>query len=283
MSPLCSAPQCDRPTTAGHLCPSCESTLRADLKSVPALLRDLEVTICRQDKLTDPTRRAGTERPLPLRLGPMEARRDLAATLDTWARHTAQRIGAVAPPPDARACAVFLRLHARDVQTDVKAGDLADEIGYAVITARRATDKAMQHVYVGPCTRPLNEAERAYRARLNEAGGRQPVDICGHDLYAHPRADDAECQAEGCDAVYPVVARREWLLEQVEWQLATAADISRALPDLLGVKVTTAMIRGWARYGKVHQHDAREDRPREPLYAVGECIAVAKQIALKAG
>lgn len=271
-SPLCLAPMCDRPAHAGFLCGSCVSTLRKDLESVTDLLADLEVTVCRQDKLSDPSGRSTDERPLPLRLGPVEARDTLTATLEAWARHVAGRRGAGIGLYGAAVSARYLRLHLNEVASDEQAGQLADEIGFAVITSRRAVDKPLQHVYLGPCMNELNEHERK---------ARPGAEFCSHDLYAHPRAVEVVCEAEGCGAMWGVAELREWLLGEAEDQLRTATELSRALPDLLRMHITAATIRGWARYGKITQHPPvpGSDRPKDPTYRVGDVIDQARKDA----
>ena len=276
--PVCLAPQCDNPPHDGFLCSSCVATLRRDLSAVPYLLADLDITISKQDLLSDSEKRASSERPLPLRLGPMEAKRDLAETLANWVQHLVAQHHAV-PPYDilvvaphvnkrgalveqrsdrqVLALAAWMVGHINYVQIDPEAGNLADEIGYAVITAQRAVDKPLQLVYAGPC------------------------DECTTDLYAHPRKAEVECR--GCAAVYDIAARRGWLLEQAEGQLLTATEMSRALPGLLQKPLTASMIRGLAHRGRLTQHPADPRRPREPLYRVGQVIDVLTSMEEESG
>jgi hypothetical protein len=257
VSNTCSAPQCDRPAHDGHLCVNCLATLRRDLKAIPELLTDLEITISKQDKLTDSEKRASSERPLPLRLGPMEAKRDLADTLRFWSYYLTRKTGyswLQMPGVNPGLYAAYLTDSLTDIQVDPQAGSLADEIGYAVVTAQRAVDKPLQHVYAGPC------------------------DKCTTDLYAHPRAKEAACRNVDCDAVYDIEARRTWLLEQAEGQLLTATEMSRALPGLLQKPLTAATIRGLAHRGRLTQHPADPRRPRDPLYRVGEVIDLLTSI-----
>jgi hypothetical protein len=256
-SPICSAPQCDRPAHDGFLCVSCRDTLRRDLDSVPVLCVDLQVTIAKQDRLGDTDGRSTDERPLPLRLGPMEARRDLTDTLRAWADHVAQRRGVALASHEPARTAEWLSMHIGDIQDDPRAGDIADEIGYAVIVAGRAVDKPLQHQYVGPC------------------------DKCKADLYAHPKSKVVACRNVPCDAEYNVEERRDWLLEKVEDQLATAAELSRALPNLLQHPLSASAIRGYARrHGdKLPQKppDAR-DPLKTPRYRVGDLLTLLHQI-----
>lgn len=227
--------------------------MRQDLESIPVLLEDLTVTISRQDKIGDPSPGRMNERPLPLRLGPLEAKRDLEATLWAWARHVAKRVSV--PPPVARPDS-FLLGFLPSAASDPSAGDLADEVGYAVITGRRAVDKPLQLIFVGPC------------------------DKCSCDLYAHPRSLTVACRQVECDAEYRVEERREWLLLMARDQLLSAAEISRALPGLMPrqQKLTSSMVRGWAHHGRLAPKPPHPDKPREPRYRLGDVLIILDDI-----
>jgi hypothetical protein len=253
--PICSAPACDHPSPNGYLCTVCMGNLRRDLRAVPGLLKDLAVTISKQDRLSDPSGRKGDEHPLPLKLGPMEARRDLTATLTAWVCHVAARVAPTEPVEFSPAMSAVYLLHYLDfgtIQRDEEAGDLADEIGYAVIQAQRATDKSLQLQYAGPC------------------------DECGTDLYGRPKTAEVKC--ENCQRTYPIAERRKWLLEHVEDMLLTAAEMSRALPNLLQQQLTSAMIRGWAHRGKLTQHPPDPRDPRCPLYRLGDVVDLVHEV-----
>lgn len=254
--PICQSPACDQPSHGGFICSLCIGTLRQDLSQVSDLLIDLSVTISRQDRLSDPQPRAESERPLPLRLGPLEARRDLETTLWVWAKHTAERAGIPSPASDP---AGFLLSYLPSIQSDQTAGQLADEVGYSVIIGRRAVDKPLQLVFVGPC------------------------DLCGCDLFSHPRSLTVACRQIDCDAEYKIDERRAWLLDKARDQLLSAAEIGRALPGLLPreKKLTSAMIRGWAFHGRLSQRPPHPSRPREPLYKLGEVIDILTEIHAK--
>lgn len=220
------------------------------------MLVDLEVTICRQDRLSDPQPRSDGERPLPLRIGPMEARRDLVHTLEIWSKHVAGRAGIPAPASD---FAGFLTSYLPTITTDPDAGQLADEVGYCVVMCTRAVDKPLQMTFVGPC------------------------DLCGCDLFSHPRSLIVACRQVDCTAEYKVAERREWLLLQARDQLLSAAEISRALPGLLPqqTKLTSSMIRGWCHHGRISQRPPHPARPREPRYVVGEILDILAEIHVK--
>jgi hypothetical protein len=213
----------------------------------------LDVTIMRLDHIGDSDGRS-TGRPLPLRLGPMRARDKLADTLAHWAHRLVGATGLFAGPAPVRALAAAqcLLAYLDQIQVAGYAGDLADEVGYCVIQGQRAVDKPLQLVYAGPC------------------------DECTADLYAHPKASDVSCRQ--CAAVYEVEVRRRWLLEAAEDQLLTAAEMSRALPGLLKTELTASMIRGLAHRGKLTPHPPHPDRPREPLYRVGDVLNLISEV-----
>lgn len=255
-TPICLAPRCDLPAHNGYLCGNCRTLLRKDLKNIPGLLVDLQVTIARLDRVNaeQPGVRASGEAPLPLRIGPMEARRDLAETLRIWVWHTAARVGVNVTTAwfEPRNLAGWLAMRIADVDSDPLAGALSDEIGCAVVRGWRTVDRPLQRRYAGPC------------------------DTCEMDLYAQPNADEITCD---CGATYRIEARRDWLLDQAEDHLLTATEMSRALPGLLPldpqgrqVILTAAMIRGWAHRGRLTQHPPHPSQPLAPTYRVGDVL-----------
>lgn len=254
---VCSAPHCGNPPVNGYLCKRCAKTLMKDLSALPWLLRDLRVTIAKQDRISEPSVRGGGESPLPMRIDPIEARRDLHATLAAWAQHIAGKLNGLPPGvvwTEIR-LAAFLLGHMRIILTDFAAGQLADEVGNAVMRIQRAIDQPPEMVYAGPC------------------------DDCGWDLYAHPSKGDVECRNPECAAKYDIAARREWLLDKVEYQLCTATELSKALAGLLQRPLTASMIRNYASRGRLTQHPPHPSKPREPTYRVGDVRRLVSELA----
>jgi hypothetical protein len=261
-TPICLAPRCDQPAHNGHLCSTCQGYLRADIRQLPGLLEDLQITVARLDRVSaeQPGSRGSGEAPLPLRVGPMEARRDLTETLRVWAWHTAVRSGVRVTTQwlEPRFLVWWLTTRIADVDSDPLAGALSDEIGSAVVRGWRAVDKPSERRYAGPC------------------------DECQLDLYAHPRADEITCD---CGARYRIEARRDWLLDQAEDHLLTATEMSRALPGLLPLDrdgrqpvLTAAMIRGWAHRGRLTQHPPHPSQPLSPTYRVGDVLDLFEEL-----
>ena len=262
-TPICSTPSCDHLSPNGFVCGECVHLLDTDLRAVPDLLGELDITISRQDHLGgDGSFSRTTEIPLPLRLNPMEVKRDLVATMFTWAAHLALERGhlpGLIATESSAAWSNYLIERLPDVVLNPSAGQICNEIGYIVKVGRRAVDRPLQLRYAGPC------------------------DLCGVDLYAHAWADDIKC--EGCTHVYAVDARREWLLDQAELHLLTATEMSRALPGLLArdsrgrqPMLTAAMIRGWAFRGRLFRYPPLPARPNEPLYRVGDVLDLVNDL-----
>lgn len=254
LSPICSSPNCEYLQHNGFLCRTCTDKLRGDLSAVPWLMEDLEVTICRLDKLNDPSGRSGGEKPLPIRLHAMEARRDLNNTLASWAMHIAGRLDGLSGSGwDEIRLAAFLHANLNTILTDPSAGEIADEIGYARRMAQRTIDKPEPRVFVGPC------------------------ELCDMDMYAHPSAAEVTCKNPDCEAdTYPIESRRRWLLGKAQDQLLTAIDMSRALAGLLPKEkaITASMLRGLAHRGRLTQHAPLPDQPRRPRYQVGQLLGI---------
>ena len=243
----CASPACSFPQHNGYLCRNCADTLTRDLKAIPWLLEELEVTLSRQDCLSESSDRGSDEQPLPLNLRAVEVRIDLNAVLAAWALHVAGRFDGL----DSSVIWTELRLaqylleHVRDMLTDPAAGQCADEISDIRRRVQRAIDKPVEQVFAGPC------------------------DDCGKDLYAHPSKAEVKCKNPECEAIYPIEARRRWLLGKAEDQLLPATEMSRALSGLLGKPITGSMLRGLAFRGRITAHPPiKKNGPA--LYRVGE-------------
>jgi hypothetical protein len=247
LTTVCSSPACDFTQHNGYLCRNCNDTLIRNLKAIPWLLEELEVTLSRQDCLSESSDRSSDEQPLPLNMRAVEVRIDLNAVLAAWALHVAgKNEGLLAGVVWSELrLAQYLLERVGDILTDPAAGQCADEIGDIRRRAQRAIDKPVQQVFAGPC------------------------DDCGKDLYAHPSKAEVSCKNPDCGMVYDIEARRRWLLGKAEDQLLPATEMSRALSGLLRKPITGSMLRGYAHRGRITAHPPiRLGGPA--LYRVGE-------------
>lgn len=93
----------------------------------------------------------------------------------------------------------------------------------------------------------------------------------GADLYARPRRTVVRCRE--CETPHDVEARRAKLLDAAHDTLATAAELARALPRLLGRELSANTVRTLARAGKLTQRTP--DAQGGPRYLVGDVIDLA--------
>lgn len=259
-------PEHGEPIRNATLCPKCLAGVEKDLGDVAALTDELNTTLARQDHIdragfTDEDPDAAlpvTARIQPLAYNPVASTADteLHATLVGWVRDLHGELPTPWPDDNATAMSRWMLRHFDLIRTHPAADQLRDEIGYAVDQVRRAVDRPVQRVFVGPCLEPIED-----------------IGKCQADLYARPTADTVICHT--CGAEHDIETRRAWLLAQAEDQLAHAELIGRAAPAL-GVEVTPAAIRGYATRGRIVPHGT--DLQGRPLYRVGDVIDVARDV-----
>lgn len=285
----CTVEGCARPTAGALVCDPCQRQLREDLEAVheqthprtgqvmPGLAAELELAVTRQTRLGGATGGSrATERPLPFSQDASRVRSTATHTFLAWLLDAAaRRRRRIAPlGPTCRDCthpscerrrgnlagmALCLVDHLPWLLVRADAGQAVDELTYAVALIRRAIDRPADRVYVGTCLAPLPDRKH-----------------CTTDLYAHRGADTITCPA--CTVEYDVSARRSWLLDQAENQLATAPEIARAV-TALGQPIKVERIRQWAHRGRLIPHtfdeldsDATGATRIRPLYRVGDVL-----------
>lgn len=272
---LCAVDRCDRPAGDAFVCRPCAADTLGQLVSVAWLTDQLAITLARLDRIgaASETATPSTDGPSPLHYPAVQALSTLLHTLKPWSLSVAERVGVNPPDRDdpwthARALATLLD-RARYMPD---AGQLVDEVTYAVREARKVIDRPPPLFYAGPCE-------------------------CGRDLYC--RADDRgrpvatiiRCQA--CRAQYDTTQRRAWLLDLVEDRIATVTEIARALPAVYGhpIRLNTLRVwitrgrlipRGWLHNGRVYpKPQAERDRP---LCRIGDVLdLVGQQTAIPNG
>ena len=157
---------CEAPTPDGiHLCRTHTDQLSADLRRVPDIIADIEVTITRQDKLAPHTdRRSTADSPLFWNERAAQAKWELGATLSAWARETASvdeddrdRLDAL-PACDPSKLARWIRRNLGALTRHPDVGQAHDELTNAVWRARRAVDhpNTRTRFQVGPCPQDIN-------------------------------------------------------------------------------------------------------------------------------
>jgi hypothetical protein len=267
------------------LCRDCSDDLSVELTKVCTPPRDsagrpgrtladeLRITIAGIDRISSrnlgiTVRSAST--PLPWKEHASAALTALYDVLWSWASMTASRFGIhpeLWPTPEAAAGWLLYR-HNRVRQLD-QADQAHDQIIGVVHQAEWAVDRPADREYAGPC---------------------DPE--CGGDVYGRPGNAFARCNT--CSAEYPAAARRDWLLKASSDYLVTAAEASRALPDLLGRPLNVKTIRTWHNTGRLVMRgrdrdpdeldvgQAHEDDQRgAPLHRLGDIVELAVTTATR--
>lgn len=263
---------CSRATDAA-LCGPCTAALARELRTVPELLTDLDLTLARADRIGVGGR--GGETPVPWKEHVPDAVWVLGNVLTVWVRDTAEARGLAlvlpprparpprAIPPGARAdpegrpamttdlpnraldtvrvAAQWLLEHVDELRQLAGSDDAAqgwDEITDAIAHARRAVDRPAVRIFVGPC------------------------DDCGDDLYGVPHHVRATCA--GCGRLYEDMASRwESALRKLRGYPATAATIAQMAGELYGVMIDRKLVNQWHSRGEIEPVDHVET-PESP-------------------
>lgn len=271
---------CGQPVQGvAFVCGDCLGVLERALADVPPLLQELETTRLRQSRIGS----AGGgqvskhDRPLPWNDSASRRLRELEQRLAFWTRELVEDdllmwgdrsqplcerpcrhrscwslSGIRLPVGTALAWSEYLLLHSRRLAARPDAATAVDQIRDAVRSCVRAVDSPLERLYAGPCATPDPDSGVE----------------CAEDLYAIRGAVQTRCR--GCGAVHVVADRREWLLVAAESQLATATELADAVTDLAGIRVTSAMVRGYALRGRIVAKGL--NLRGHPTYRVGDLL-----------
>jgi len=225
---------CGQRQDLGLLAASCTARLERELGDVASLVRELDVTLSRQARISvgGKSGKGWAHEKLPIHEGARQAGDVLANTLTTWARDVSgdpQSLGLAPGRPPAVQAAWILLGSINEIRRHPEVKELVDEITSGIAQARHAVDRPADLAYVGPC-RAVNTDEYG---RAHE---------CGADLYARPEAAEVVCRVCGGETV--VAEQRAWLLNEADDRLFTVREAAQMIGDFYGTKVTEAGIRG---------------------------------------
>jgi hypothetical protein len=247
---------CTRPCTDTTICQSCQDDLAVELRTVPWLVEQLEVTLTRQARVGERNGPRSAERPLVFHLNAsidLEALRD---ALTMWARAVAQqrqiRVDAARDPI---ALSRWMLRWMGAIATHTDAAELHGDITGMIRSARQTIDRPAERRYIGPCDDCHSDLYV-----VDHGNGRLPDTVTCRAMV------DREDGTHGpCAAAYPMAERRAWLLEAAMNQLLTPAEITRAIGELLPNKrITANLISQWAARGLRIKGDRRQLTPYAP-------------------
>lgn len=249
---------CEATLTTVWLCPTCTTELRNWLRRLPGLDQELATTMARLDQMGGSV--GGSSNmvaPSIVNFDAADTRRRLRRHLLNWT-HTVNRwlTGNAPISFQIRHMCDYLDECLDAYRGQQGIGALHDETGFIVHQATTAIDKPRQHDgqdYAGPCGAVFNNG------------------TCEHQLWVKHGTPTVTCPR--CDTVWDVKARRESALAAAADLTATAGMISRAL-TAQGVTVTPENIRTWKARGRLVA--VRENRAGQPLYRIGDVVALTK-------
>lgn len=230
--------------TALQLCNPCTAKLQATLTDLPWLIKQIDVTVARQDKLTTGTVGKSGETPSPVNIGALDISRDIRTTLLN--AHTVitalpglppMRLDHVKTADLARLLAANthrIRHHpqAGTIYADITALVQDDELGRNAPTWK-AINRTIR-VFAGPCPTTMGH---------NHKG--EPIH-CGEFLYADN--DDPFAKCPRCDATIDVKKNR--MKAHVDRDLLTEKKLLEVLDDL-DEKVSRVKFYEWRRAGRI--------------------------------
>lgn len=172
-------------------------------------------------------------------------------------------------PPASMLAATRLLSSVPAIRRHPDVAELVDEVAGSIKRARRAVDRPVDRIFVGPCMMETPDEE-----------GRQVT--CLTDLYAREGAGSVRCPT--CYTEHPVAERQEWLLRQAASMLFTVRESAQMLGDIGGIRVTEDRIRGYLRRGRIVFHSSNLIRLGDLLdLVVYEGRRKEKKARVKAG
>ncbi|MET8987746.1 hypothetical protein ABZW49_20055 [Nonomuraea wenchangensis] len=246
---LCTAPVHDM----GRVCDRCTTPLITDLRDIPSLDTELDVTAYRQARITAGNAGGGrsTEKPLPLNLTADDAGRALKAVLALWCDLVAEQRGVGKPLDGLPSMSRWLLEHITWIRHFPAGAEAVTQIRSAVADVRRIIDRPRVKVYTGQC------------------------DECGSALYASENAPYAACPVcvtpDGDRTWYSVQERRDAMLAAMQVMMMPPAEAAHAL-SILVRPIPAATIRKWASRGKLQAADV-DDRGHS-LYRLADIAAL---------
>lgn len=190
------------------LCRSCEIELHNHLESLPWFIRQLEVTVTRQDRLaTGSVGRSGAN-PSPINIGAMELSRTISTTLIAIVRDLTEERGRKMPilVTDSVSAAIWLGAHVTAISSGEGAGETMNEIRGIAYAIGKAINRSAP-MYCGPCTTIVGR----------DANGEVE---CGRDLWADREEPEQQIQCRKClvwitprEQLLTMISRRDLLPE----------------------------------------------------------------------
>jgi RNase P/RNase MRP subunit POP5 len=274
-------------TDQAYLCHPETAALATDLRAVPDLLRELEVTTTRQARISAPARGNG-DKPLPIDMRASDAATQIRTVLHGWARCLLEEI----PEPHGieddprlpaaeRSARTFLRHdwaaevdaqwaaagrdaagwlegNMADVRRQEWAGELAQELRRARENAEHAIDRPESRLYAGPCGNPDSDPP------------------CQATLWAAIDATEVTCRT--CGHVWDVEQRRDQLIAAAKDEWLDTVRVASLVSLMTRQRITPVIVNTLAEAGRIRAAGLKLDADDPDLYRVRDVLDALKHI-----
>lgn len=241
-----------RRNTELYLCGLCSKELTVLLADLPWLLRELETTVIRQDRLTIGEVGHSSDNPSPINIGAMELSRALSRQLGTLVRELCEE-RAIKPPrwhADALKAALWLTVNVNAIACSAGAGNTFIEIRDAKDAILGVINRH-NRMYCGPCLNTIGDDEEQ----------------CGADLYA----DRESLELIHCPRCKSYIDPRKQL---ITWAATARGDLLTFDQLAESLDVDAAMIKGWIYRGRLRIRGYIGDDGQVMPKRKGECERV---------
>lgn len=226
-------PRCSRPAGDGFVCSTCATEASRHLLDIAELAKHFDDKRARSGSNwnTDGGGRAA-EKPLPF--DPRVTR--TAAPIHKGLVNLAMLVvndragvdpGNLTAASDSSSIAAWLATQTSWLRLQHYADGQINFIDRSHASITRLFDNPPEALYIGPCGTPT----------------------CMQSLYAQPGAETAKCVV--CSAEVTVSERRDQLKESMRGYLGTAVEIVRLCRRVYALDLTSAVIRGYVRRGRL--------------------------------
>lgn len=260
-------PNGDKPIRDGYLCRGCQTRAERALGDLPALTRELETTVTRQDRVASAGKRAeGHARPLVVNLDADRRGRTILELLFEWADYVAAWHHRTGLPVFSRDTplttlvprAVAMLLEHPDWMRHNEQGPVLAEAAHNIRRdLRRLVDQPPARLLAGPCRADLGyPPELNYRCELTlyRKWGSETITCDGH----RPDSTPGQWTPSGCGAVHTDTDRDTFLVDSVEERLLPLRMLWEALHRLVpGSTLDWKTVQRWTR-------ERREPIPAKP-------------------
>lgn len=259
----CAVCEADIPDS-GTLCHGDARRLALALRDVPELVRELETTITRRDRVAyrprpnsrgdvDPVR-------MPYHAPASDALDALAGSLRSWASNLCEDMGYEAIVGHPSKVAPYLADRMAEIRLRGWAPDMFEEVMGHIRDCQHVIDSPPELVFTGACP---TVGEDDYQ--------------CGAELWAPPDAAATRCRS--CGTTHDVAELRDAMIREASHIKAPASFIARALTSQ-GLPLKAERIYTWRRRGAIAPVGV-DPKTGQDLYRLGDVQATLERMDRK--